>query len=81
MSVRPISTICLCRCSTVALCSGVCGGVVKCEIPCYARKGLNLRNSPPLSDYNEIIGKLKNFSTMFLNLGKMRETLDLFFKG
>ena len=74
-SALPASTICLCLRSAGALCSGVCGRVVKCEIPWVWRKFLSFKNSPPLSEYKDTIGKLKYFSTTDLNTGKNRRNV------
>ena len=65
--------------STSALCSSVCGGVVKYEMPCRIRYDLNFKICP-LSKHSDTIDKLKNFSTINLNSGKFKETSDLFFK-
>ena len=36
-SARPVSTMCRCFLSDKPLCSGVCGGDVRWEMPCSAR--------------------------------------------
>lgn len=55
---------------------------MKCDIPCWDKYDFSFKNSPPpLSEYKEIIGKLKNFSTTFLKVGNIIETSDLFFNG
>jgi hypothetical protein len=50
-------------------------------MPLEERYDCNLMYSPLLSEYREMIGKLKYFSTTFWNLGKIRDTSDLFFNG
>lgn len=48
--VSPVSTMWRCFLSEMLLCSGVCGGEVKCEIPEADRNGLSAMNSPALSE-------------------------------
>jgi hypothetical protein len=45
-------------------------------MPLEERYDCNLMYSPLLSEYREMIGKLKYFSTTFWNLGKIRDTSD-----
>lgn len=56
---------------------GVCGGNERCEIPFVAQQFFMTRYSLPLSVYSQMLGVLKYFSTMDLNLMKISKTLNL----
>lgn len=50
-----ISMMWRCRLSAILLCSGVCSGVVKWDIPLMEGNYFRAINFPPLSEYNVVI--------------------------